>query len=166
METGTRINLKRLLTGSVLAASALGLLVLAHGQPRQAQQPNKHVMAVSYWDIGGRIQVIGNFGQAIGSYLVLEGKRNGKSKMPTKTGPGDFLVTKVNGKPLSPPAPIWVQGVASYPIGTLCRVDGYETGEMIGVPPDVLQHTGGIAPQAVWHFNVHFVPGRVQRLSH
>src|ERR1043166_818351 len=102
---------------------------------------------VPYTDIGTRIQVLGQFGSPLGSYLKLEGKRQGTAMHNAMNVAGDFLVERVNGVKLATPRMMWIDQVAKYPEGTDCLVRGYESGEMIGVPAEVTKNEGGAGSQ-------------------
>ena len=115
------------------------------------------VSSISYTDIGDSVQILGRFGLPLGRYLTLEGRRIGTDKVPRKMGAGNFLVEKVNGKATSQPCTVWVNRMTTLPAGTRCVLTGYETGEMVGIPPDVQTHIGGPMMQAVWHFSVRLV---------
>jgi hypothetical protein len=115
-----------------------------------AQRP----VDVRYDEVGHKIRIIGRYGHPLGTYLELDGRRHGNSKGPTKTGGGNFIVERVNGKAVADATDIYVPQLAAEKDGTRCRVEGYETGEMIGVPDAVLKRTGGPGPQAAWQFYV------------
>lgn len=157
MNNAKSVNTKALLACALLLVLVAGALLLAQAQKTPPSPAGEHVSTVPYWEIGNRVQILGTLGQPIGTYLRLEGKRVGQAKVPTKTGPGDFRVEKVNGKPLAQPLTLWSEPVKAWPMGTRGVVEGYETGEMIGVPEEVLARTGRPAPQAVWQFSVHFI---------
>ena len=112
---------------------------------------------VSYADIGNKVQILGRFGLPLGTYLTLDGTRFGLAKGPTKVGGGNFRIERVNSEPLSAPMEMWVDKIKGFATDTPCRVEGYETGEMIGVPDEVLRRSGGFQPQAGWQFHVDFV---------
>ncbi|HVT14514.1 MAG TPA: hypothetical protein VHE55_19795 [Fimbriimonadaceae bacterium] len=112
---------------------------------------------VSYAEVGSRVQIVGRLGEPLGSYLVLNGVRFGDSHGPTMMGGGNFRVQSVNGKHLAEPVELWIDSIKKLPAGRRCKVEGYETGQMIGVPGEVLRRTGQTPPQAVWQFSVEFV---------
>ncbi len=132
---------------------ALATSVCLIGRWNQALQTTR----IPYTDVGHRAQIVGRFDQPIGDYLVLEGIRIGSAQHPSKLGFDNFKVEKINGKPLGTPVKIWVDELTPKPAGTRCTAEGYETGEMIGVPDQVLDRTGRPGPQAPWQFAVRFV---------
>ncbi len=127
---------------------ALGLAFFA-----QEDRP----IQVPYSEVGSRVQIVGRLGEPLGAYLVLDGIRFGESQGPTMMGGGNYRVESVNGKRLTKPVELWIDSIKKLPAGRRCRVDGYETGQMIGVPGEVLRRTGQAPPQAVWQFSVEFV---------
>ena len=158
MNNFVRLRLIGLRSCVLLSVFVFGSLLLARAQKRPTSPSRSHhPTTFPYWQVGHQVQILGAFGRPIGTYLRLEGKRVGRSQYPTKSGPGNVLVQRVNGTTLSSPMTVWSDQARSLPVDTSCLVEGYETGEMVGVPPDVLAHTGGAAPQAVWNFHVHFI---------
>lgn len=151
-----------LLAGALLVLSTSGPLVLAHGRqpPTLAPQPPR---TVRYTDIGQSVNIIGAYGQPLGTYLMLQGRRVGTAVNSTKSGPDNFLVEKVNGKALASPISATIERVGALPAGTPCTVEGYETGEMVGVSADVVAHMGGVQPQTALQFRVRFVSLKVRR---
>ena len=142
---------------TILVVGATAALAFAQGQQKRPEPSvPKQPISVPYTDIGHSVKIIGAYGLPLGTYLKLEGRRIGTATKPTKLGEGNFLAEKVNGKPLPAPTSLWLDRVTALPAGTACSVEGYETGEMIGVSNEVIQHTG-VAPQAAFQFNVHFV---------
>lgn len=137
---------------------ALGALFLAltpvQGAPAAREE---QAQTVPYTDLGYRVQVIGPLGTPLGRYLTIEGRRAQQGKVGVQT----LLVEKVDGKPLKTPVGLWVDNIRNLPAGTRCVLKGYETGRMIGTPPDVLRKAGLPAPQAGWQFQVVFIAVQV-----
>ncbi len=80
----------------------------------------------------------------LGVYRTIEGLRSEGGKVET----GTLLVDTVDGKKLDKPIPLVVRGavvvehnlqpaVLSFPARQRCILKGFESGEMIGVPPAV-----------------------------
>jgi hypothetical protein len=96
----------------------------------------------------------GLLGHRLGTYLTIEGVR-------ATTGPyiRTLLVDTVNGKKLDAPIPMWVEN-AKYPglpEKERCIIRGYETGQMIGAPDEVLRAEKLPAPQAGWRVHRYFI---------
>jgi RNA polymerase sigma factor (sigma-70 family) len=82
----------------------------------------------------------GILGDQLGKYLIIEGVLAEGGKIES----GTILVDTVDGKKLNTPTPVLVRG-PGYPTERLnlpakqrCIFKGYESGEMIGIPPAVL----------------------------
>lgn len=102
---------------------------------------------------------VGVLGQALGTYLTVEGQRGQGGK-----GVGfALLVDSVNGKRLKEPVGIALDNLTrALPKGVRITLRGYETGQMIGVAPAVVswQLEKGetvLEPQAVWQWHSSFV---------
>ena len=98
---------------------------------------------------------------AIGTYLEIEGVRVEKGKVGSQT----LLVDTVNGKKLNEPISVWVQNL-QLPSKKRCVIKGYESGEMIGVPPAEVAAARELGKtvtptQAVWQWRPFFVALRV-----
>lgn len=138
------------------AIIAMGILGMAWigGQNQPIQVP--------YREVGSRVQILGQFGLPLGTYLVLEGVRFGTSTGPTMMGGGNFRVISVNGKPVPQKTELWIAKIKGEPTGKHFKIEGYETGGMIGVPREVERKTGSEPQQALWQFRVEFVPASVK----
>ncbi len=101
---------------------------------------------------------VGSLGYNIGSYLTIEGVRQEVGKVGNQT----LRVDTINGHKLEQPVPIWMNGV-ELPAKERCIFKGYETGEWIGVPEEVLRATGKPAPQAGWQFRFSFAATSVEQ---
>lgn len=95
---------------------------------------------------------VGLLGYPIGSYLTIEGVRAEQGKVGVHT----LLVDTINGHKLDKPVGLWIEN-QELPQGERRVLKGYETGEWIGTPDEVLRATGGPAPQAKWQFGFLFV---------
>ncbi len=78
---------------------------------------------------------IGSLGFPVGSYLTIEGLRLDGFKAGVHT----LRVDTVNGYKLAKPVAIWVEKTEPLPKETRCTLKGYETLEMIGMPPAYLE---------------------------
>lgn len=144
----------------VLAATEVQVCTLAQQPPHNTALSRK-MKPILYTDIGHGVTIIGHFGHPLGDYLVLKGKRIGGEIKRKKTGHGNFLVEQVNGTTLPSPVEWWDDKVATIPTGTYGIIEGYETGEMTGVPQKA-SHRAGIRPsQVAWQFSVQFVTIKV-----
>lgn len=76
-----------------------------------------------------------------------------------KVGTRTLLVDTVNERRLAKPVGVWIDNVKQpgLPKGTRCVIKGYESGEMIGVPPAVAKAEHIPLPQAGWQFRVYFI---------
>ncbi len=101
---------------------------------------------------------IGRLGYRIGSYLKIEGVRAELGKVGSQT----LLVDTIDGYKLDKPVGIWIENV-ELPMGDHCVLKGYETGEWIGTPGEVLRATGTLPPQAVWQFHFYFIATSVEQ---
>ena len=135
--------MKRHLIGCaiVLATSALGGL----------GAENK-VTSVDWKEIGYGVKITGKLGMPIGTFVEIEGRREDLEGMAMKGAVHTtlFRVEKVNGKSIEKPVSIAVRGV-DLPPSTPCVLQGYETGEMVGVPPGVPHPS-----QVRWRFEIVF----------
>ena len=145
----------RLVAAGILAPYSCSFATLP--ETTAAPTVGPPVSSISYSDIGDSVQILGRFGLPLGRYLTLEGRQIGTDKVPRRMGAGNFLVEKVNGKATSQPCTVWVSRMTTLPAGTRCVLTGYETGEMVGIPPEVESHVRGPMMQAVWHFSVRLV---------
>lgn len=102
---------------------------------------------------------IGSLGFKIGSYLTIAGVR---AEGLLTDGNQTLLVDTINGHKLDQPVRIWIDGVA-LPEKERCILKGYETGQWIGVPDEVLRVTGRPPPQAGWQFHFGFSPTSVEQ---
>ena len=86
----------------------------------------------------------GLLGDQLGTYLTIEGVRSEGAKMET----GTLLVDTVDGKKLDNPISLVIRGVSvvnhnlqsaslNFPAQQRCIFKGFESGDMIGVPPAV-----------------------------
>jgi hypothetical protein len=86
----------------------------------------------------------GILGDQLGMYLTIEGVRSEGAKIET----GTFLVDTVDGQRLEKPISLVIRGVSvvnhnlqsaslNLPAKQRCILKGFESGEMIGVPPAV-----------------------------
>ncbi len=89
-------------------------------------------------------QPVGLLSDELGSYLTIEGVLSEGVKIET----GTFLVDTVNGKKLEKPISLVVRGarlvnhnlqpaILDLPAKQRCTLKGFESGEMIGVPPAI-----------------------------
>lgn len=96
----------------------------------------------------------------LGTYLTIEGKRyDGPPVMLNRKRL--LVVDTVNGKPLQHPVTVSIKNL-SLPEKQRCVFKGYESGEMIGLPPaviDAANELGKKVPpiQAGWQWRPHFV---------
>jgi hypothetical protein len=100
---------------------------------------------------------IGSLGHPLGAYLTIDGARLDGPKRGVST----LLAEAVNGERLAQPVVIWVDNV-DLPAGQRCRIKGYETARMIGMPPARIaaereQGRDAPEPQAAWQVNLYFV---------
>jgi hypothetical protein len=72
----------------------------------------------------------GLLGDSIGEFLTIEGVKVEDGKPVERT----LLVDTVDGKKLPKAVPIWVYNL-DLPSKQRCVLTGYETGDMIGIPP-------------------------------
>jgi len=111
----------------------------------------------------------GLLSEYLGQYLTIEGE--GIRAEGGKVETGTMLVDTVNGKKLAKPVAVLVRGL-NYPAMTVrsidlpakrCVLKGYETGEMIGSPPGLLEaaeeqkRTDVQLSQPVWRWRPYFV---------
>lgn len=98
---------------------------------------------------------LGKLGLPLGKYLTVEGEaaKPGLKVNPTCT----LVVDTVNGKRLKEPVDIWIDNVTALPQGERCVIKGYESGRMIGVPPEVAEAENIPVPQAAWQFHRYFI---------
>ena len=99
---------------------------------------------------------MGRLGYPIGTFLTISGIR-AELREEAKVGTGTLIVDNVGGKRLEAPMRVLIRNVGSLPSGTRCSFRGYETGEWIGVPDEVLEATGSRGPQALWQFYRYFI---------
>lgn len=89
-------------------------------------------------------QPSGILSDELGVYRTIEGVRTEGGKVET----GTLLVDTVDGKKLDNPIPLVIRGaivvdqnlqpaILSLPVRQRCTLKGFESGEMIGVPPAV-----------------------------
>jgi hypothetical protein len=71
-------------------------------------------------------------GKPFGAYLTIEGVRAERGMV----GPRDMIVDTIDGERLAKPVHVNVRN-AVLPAGQRCVLKGYESGEMIGLPPAV-----------------------------
>jgi hypothetical protein len=95
----------------------------------------------------------GRLGHSLGTYLKIEGVRVLEGKVGTQT----LLVDTVNGKLLDEPLAVWIDNVVALPKEGRCVLRGYESGRMIGLPPEVAKAENLPTPQAAWQFFRYFV---------
>ena len=106
----------------------------------------------------------------LGTYLTIEGVKTEGGKIET----GTFLVDTVNGKKLDKPISLLIRGASvvnqnlqraglDLPEKRRCVLKGFESGEMIGVPPAVPAAAKEQGWQEVpmspvpWHWRPYFV---------
>jgi hypothetical protein len=94
----------------------------------------------------------GLLGHPLGAYLTIEGVRFEGGKTGVKT----LLVDKVNGKKLEKPITIWIKNVI-LPKGERCILNGYESGNMVGVPEKAIKIENMPQPQKRWSFFKYFI---------
>ena len=82
-----------------------------------------------------RIVPAGLLGYPLGTPLRIEGIRQPKRKFY------DLIVSKVNNKELKQPITILIENLEKpfLPSDTVCVLNGYETGKMLGTPPALLK---------------------------
>jgi hypothetical protein len=97
----------------------------------------------------------GRLGHALGTYLTIEGIRLEKGKVGTRS----LQVDTVNGRRLPEPMGIWIENVKDpgLPRGTRCVIKGYESGRMIGIPPEVAEAEHVEPHQACWQLQRYFI---------
>ena len=96
----------------------------------------------------------GKLGFKLGTYLAIEGVRQTNG---VKTGTHTIVVDTVNGKKCDQPVSIEVANISTLPEGVRCKINGYETGRMIGVPDEVAEKEKIPVPQMTWQFYRSFV---------
>ena len=103
----------------------------------------------------------GKLGFTLGKYLMIEGVRGTKPTDKTIKDPHSLIVDTVNGKKLRNPIHIYVRN-ASLGAEIRYSLRGYETGQMRGIPGEIIQKEKEFmgdtpAPQVAWHFSTDFV---------
>lgn len=141
----------------VVMALAVGTGVLLYGQgdakgggKGDTNSGPKNGAAVNGDDRG--ITITSRLGYGIGRYLTIEGSTDGSGK----GGNQILMVDTINGSRLKAPLGIRIEGV-KLPVGERCVFNGFESGQFIGIPHEVLAAEKMGAPQAVWQFSHHFV---------
>ncbi len=97
---------------------------------------------------------MGNLGHPLGTYLTIEGVRVEDGNFLIAPS---LLVDTVNGRKLDAPVRIAVEDVSVLPAGERFVLRGYESGKMIGIPPEVVEKEHLLQPQAFWQFYHFFV---------
>lgn len=95
---------------------------------------------------------VGILGYTIGTYLTIQGVREEHGTL----GRQSFLVDKIGDYRLDKPVGIWIENV-DLPKGIRCILKGYESGDWIGTPENVLLATGAPPPQCAWQFHFYFL---------
>lgn len=128
-------------------------VVSSDGQLKELREE----LAVSARSNASSIQ--GRLGHPLGTYLTIEGMRSEHGK----TGVRTLAVETVNGKSLPEPVGIWIENVAELPEGTRVVLKGYESGRMIGIPPEVMAKEPRVnGSQASWQFQTYFLVTSVE----
>jgi tetratricopeptide (TPR) repeat protein len=101
---------------------------------------------------------MGLLGYPLGTYLTIEGA----SGEWTEKMPNTLFVYRVNGERLPMglfSMQIWIDNasVGTLPKGTRCILRGYETGEMRGVPSEIIKKERLERPEEPWGFYRYFV---------
>ncbi len=112
-------------------------------------------ITVNWSDVGKDVEIKGHLGMPIGRFVIIEGERT--SQKSANGHPYYLSVSKVNGEPLENSAVIQIDNLEKLPASKSYIFKGYETGKMVGVPPDVPTKKGSIHSGDVWHFDVSFV---------
>lgn len=105
----------------------------------------------------GRGAPVGRLDHRIGTFLRIEGVRAEAGKVGSST----LRVDTINGLPCDPPREVRLDNL-SLPVGTRCRLSGYESGRWIGVPPEVSEAEGIPQHQAMWQFQTYFIVTSIQ----
>ena len=100
---------------------------------------------------------IGRLGYPIGTYLTIEGVRSERGKVGTQS----LLVDKIGDYKVPEPFGLWIENL-ELPEGVRCVLKGYESGQWIGTPDNVLKATGALPQQAAWQFHFHFLATSVE----
>jgi len=92
---------------------------------------------------------IGILGYRLGSLITIEGFR----AFGPKTGNQTLTVDSIDGEKLKAPVSIWIEHKEGLPPAQRIVLRGYETGEWIGTPDEVIEANPekGIR-QAAWQF--------------
>ena len=133
---------------------AVGLLVVASSLLVQlvslstGSDPKPEPRMVHYSDIPERVQIIGKLGQPLGQLVTVHGRWTAFLSKPSSP---IFIVNRVNGRPLDPPAefedvePVWKEADADFTkktVGEEWELRGVETGGFVGFSDKVWQELG------------------------
>lgn len=141
--------------GLVLSTAALGALVFPiHAAQLPAAPDPAGAQTHRPLQPGGLLT------DYVGVYLTIEGVRAEGGKVESNT----LVVDTVNGKKLEKPVSLLVRSLRGYlPPRQRCVIKGYESGEMIGTAPAVLDaakeqgRTDVEISQAIWRWRPYFV---------
>ena len=92
-------------------------------------------ISINYKDIGSKVDIIGRFGEPLGTIIKLDGVCQYKSEMGSRPIMSGYKVSKVNGKELKEPIAIRLP-INSMIYGKRYVFIGYERGQMCGEPPE------------------------------
>jgi hypothetical protein len=107
-------------------------------------------------DVGIRVQIIGELGQPLGTFLRIEGRPPAHPGMLANP----LLVEKVDGKQLEKPFLIETQRAEKFVAGRSYSLAGYENGAMNSEPEEALIKAGLAKPgdvQQPYRFATWFV---------